>query len=249
MDEPEQTSEAHEKTAPLTRRGLLAGAAGAAAALGTEELGVAGALAGIKPPKRPKTPAGVLRVLMAGNRRYMAGKIKRLDYNRLGDRIAETQKPLAAIITCADSRISPSVIFDLGLGNVFVSRVAGNSMDVGTLGSTEYAVAVLGVHLVMVLGHSNCGAVKAAIEVANGKKRYPPKKYGAIGPVVDAIVGPVKTIPPARRTVNRSIIVNARAQARRIADRGPIIKPAIASGQIRVVAAVYDIGNGRVSLV
>jgi carbonic anhydrase len=252
MEEPEQTPEEQEPPAPLTRRGLLAGAVGVGAALGAEELGMTEAvagIAGIKPPPRPKTPAGVLRVLMAGNRRYMRGKIKRLDYNRLGDRIAETQKPLAAIVTCADSRISPSVIFDLGLGNVFVSRVAGNSMDVGTLGSTEYAVGVLGVHLVMVLGHSNCGAVKAAIEVANGTKTYPPKKYGAIGPVIDAIVGPVKTIPPAHRTVNRSIVVNARAQARRIAARGPIIKPAIASGQIRVVAAVYDIATGRVSLV
>lgn len=251
MDEPEQTPEEQEPTAPLTRRGLLAraGAAGAAAALGAEELGLVQAAARPRPPKRPKTPAGVLRVLMEGNRRYMQGKIKRLDYNRLGDRIAETQKPLAAIVTCADSRISPSVIFDLGLGNVFVSRVAGNSMDVGTLGSTEYGVGVLGVHLVMVLGHSDCGAVKSAIEVANGTKTFPPKKYGAIGPVIDAIVGPVKTIPPARRTVDRSIIVNARAQARRIAARGPIIKPAIESGQIRVVAAVYDIASGRVSLV
>ena len=249
MDEPEQTTEEQEPRASVTRRSLLAGAAGAAAALGAEEIGVAGVLARVKPPRRPNTPAGVLRVLLEGNRRFTAGKIKRLDYSRLGDRIAETQKPLAAIVTCADSRLSPSVIFDLGLGNVFVSRVAGNSMDVGTLGSTEYAVGVLGVHLVMVLGHSDCGAVKAAIEVANGTKTYPPKKYGAIGPVIDAIVGPVKTIPPARRTVNRAIVVNARAQARRIAERGPIIKPAIASGQIRVVAAVYDIRSGRVSLV
>jgi carbonic anhydrase len=251
MDEPEQTPEEQQPTVPMTRRGLLAraGAVGAAAAIGAEEIGVAEAVAGLKPPRRPSTPAGVLRVLMAGNRRYMRGKIKKLDYNRLGDRIAETQKPLAAIITCADSRLSPSVIFDLGLGNVFVSRVAGNSMDVGSLGSTEYAVGVLGVHLVMVLGHSNCGAVKAAIEVANGTKTYPPKKYGAIGPVIDTIVGPVKTIPRSRRTVDRSIVVNARAQARRVANRGPIIKPAIASGQIRVVAAVYDIATGRVSLV
>lgn len=225
-----------------------AGALGAAA-LGAEQVFASETLAAPRPPRRPSTPAGTLKVLMDGNARYVADKIRSVDYNRLGDRIAETQKPLAAIITCADSRISPSVIFDLGLGNVFVSRVAGNSMDPGTLGSSEYAVAVLGVHLVMVLGHSNCGAVKAAIEVANGKKKYPAKKYGAIGKFVDAVVGPVRALPRSQRTLPRSIAANARAQALRVAGRGPIISSAVRSGQVQVVAAVYDIGSGRVSLV
>jgi carbonic anhydrase len=163
MGAPDRDVRGPQSSESLTRRGLItrAGAAGAAAvgaaALGETEL-VAEAGAAIKPQPRPKTPDGVLRALMAGNRRYVSGKIRQVDYNRLGDRIAETQKPLAAIITCADSRISPSVIFDLGLGNVFVSRVAGNSIDAGTLGSTEYAVAVLGVQLVVVLAHSDCGS-------------------------------------------------------------------------------------------
>src|SRR5437016_4136505 len=108
--------------------------------------------------RRSAPPCGVLRRPLCSGDGWLSS------VDRLGDRIAETQKPLAAIVTCADSRISPSVIFDLGLGNVFVSRVAGNSIDVGSLGSTEYAVAVLGVHLVMVLGHSNCGAVRGALE-------------------------------------------------------------------------------------
>ena len=226
----------------LTRRHLVTRAcAVGAAVLTSDQLGIAGATAAQKPPPRPRTPAGALRVLMEGNRRYRNGHIQAVDYNRLGDRIAETQKPLAAIVTCADSRISPSVIFDLGLGNVFVSRVAGNSMDVGTLGSTEYAVAVL--------GHSNCGAVRAAIKVANGEESFPPKHFGAIGEVVDALVEPIRTLPSRQRTVERSIEINARAQARRIAGRGPIIKKAVASGDVRVVAAVYDIRTGSVSLV
>ncbi len=231
----------------LTRRHLVTRAG--AAVLTSSQLGIAGAIAAPKPPPRPRTPAEALRVLMEGNRRYRNGHIQAVDYNRLGDRIAETQKPLAAIVTCADSRISPSVIFDLGLGNVFVSRVAGNSMDVGTLGSTEYAVAVLRVHLVMVLGHSNCGAVKAAIKVANGEESFPPKHFGAIGEVVDALVEPIRTLPRRRRTVERSIEINARAQAKRLAGRGPIINKAVASGDLRVVAAVYDIRTGSVSLV
>ncbi len=228
----------------LTRRRLTAQAGVAGAAVDPAE-----AAAAPKPPRRPRTPAEALRALMSGNRRHVTGRIESLDYNRLGNRIAQTQKPFAAIITCADSRVSPPVIFDLGLGNVFVSRVAGNSADVGTVGSTEYAVAELGVHLVMVLGHSDCGAVKAAIEVAGGKQSFPPEKFGAIGAVVEAIVGPVRALPSSQRTLERSIAANARAQAKQISASGPIIRPAVASGRLRVVAAVYDIGTGRVSLV
>jgi carbonic anhydrase len=233
----------------LTRRRLLtrAGIVGASTlAAGGVEITEASA----NPrPVRPSTPAQALQTLQTGNARYATGNIRSTDYNRLGDRIAETQKPFAAIIACADSRVSPPVIFDLGEGNVFVSRVAGNSVDVGTLGSTEYAVAELGVLLVMVLGHSDCGAVKAAIKVAGGKASFPRNKFGAIGAVIAPVVGPVKALPPGQRTVQRSIAANARAQASRIAATGPIIKPAVAAGRVRVVGAVYDIRSGRVSLV
>ena len=249
MSEQRQPSDEFKRDRALTRRHLLARAGLAGAALGSGALGGADALAALKPPPRPRTPAQALRALQLGNRRYVSGNIKRLDYNRLGNRIAETQRPFAAIVACADSRISPPVIFDLGLGNVFVSRIAGNSVDTGTLGSTEYAVAELGVLLVMVLGHSDCGAVKAAIKVANGKASFPRAKFGAIGPMIRPVVGAVKTLPKKQRTLNRSIVVNARTHAKRFADTGPIINHAVASGHVQVVAAVYDIRSGRVSLV
>jgi carbonic anhydrase len=219
------------------------------AALGTGGLEGADALAARKPPQRPSTPAQALRALQLGNQRYVSGKINRFDYNRLGDRIAETQKPFAAIITCADSRLSPSVIFDLALGNVFVSRVAGNSINNGMIGSTEYAIAELRVLLVMVLGHSDCGAVKAAIKVANGKASFPRAKFGAIGPMITPVVRAVRTVPKKQRTLKRSIAVNAGVQAKRFAANGPIIDHAVASRQVQVVAAVCDIRSGRVSLV
>lgn len=202
-----------------------------------------------KPPPRPSTPVEALQALKAGNQRYLSGKTQALDYNRLADRIAETQKPFAAIVGCADSRVSPSVIFDLGLGNIFVSRVAGNSVDVATLGSTEFAVAVLGVLLVMVLGHSNCGAVKAALDVVNGDASFPPQEFGAIGSMIKPVIDPVKALPKKQRTLDVSIAANARAQATRLANTGPIINRAVASGHLQVVAAVYDIGSGRVKLV
>lgn len=197
----------------------------------------------------PKNPQEALALLKQGNRRYERGKLQLRDYSVAGEDIATKQTPFAAIITCGDSRLSPPLVFDVHHGNLFVSRVAGNSLDVGTLGSTEYAVKVLGVKLVMVLGHSDCGAVKSAIAVANGTASYPPDRYGAIGEVINAIVPPIQALPPAERTVDHSIVVTAITQAADLSTRTPIVKPAIDAGQIEVVAAVYNIKDGKVSLV
>jgi carbonic anhydrase len=197
----------------------------------------------------PKDPQEALQLLVKGNRRYQKGKLQLRDYSPVGEDRASKQMPFAAIITCADSRISPTLIFDVERGNIFVSKVAGNSIDTGTLGSTEYAIKVLGVKLVVVLGHSDCGAVKSAIGVANGTASYPPDQYGAIGAVVDNLVPPIETVPPDQRTVPRCVSVNAEAQAADIASRGPIVKQAIDAEKIAVVAAVYDIKTGKVSLI
>jgi carbonic anhydrase len=237
-----------------SRRDFLGKAGGLAAAATLGPAAVADALAkaqkhGKKRGPHPKNPAEALNLLVKGNRRYQKGKLQLRDYSPVGEDRAHDQKPFAAIITCADSRVSPTLMFDVERGNIFVSKVAGNSIDTGTLGSTEYAVKVLGVKLVMVLGHSDCGAVKAAIGVANGTSSYPPDKYGAIGDFVDKIVPSVQGIPPADRTLPNCVHANARAQAADIAGRGPIVKPAIDAGQIAVVPAVYNIKNGKVILI
>ena len=198
--------------------------------------------------QRPSSPAEALAALQAGNERYAAGAPESIDYDRLGERI-ETHQPFAAVIACADSRVSLPAIFDVGEGHIFVSRVAGNSVEPGTLGSTEYAVAQLGVSLVMVLGHSDCGAVKAAIEVVDGRASFPREKFGAIGSVIEPVVGPVKALPADRRSVPEAVAANARAQAGRLAATAPIVEQAVAVGRVRVVAAVYDLGSRRVSLV
>lgn len=234
----------------FSRRSFVKGVGGVAGAtvLGASFLGGSDAFARTL-PSPPTTPDEALKTLMRGNRRYRRGDLELRDYTPVGDRIAETQEPFAAIITCADSRISPVLVFDLGRGNLFVSRIAGNSIDTGTLGSTEYAIAVLGVKLVLVLGHSDCGAVKAAIAVANGTASYPADRYGAIGAFVDLVVPTVSALQPADRTLDRSIAANAAAQAQKLAASTPIVKPAVDAGDVRVVAAVYDIATGRVSLV
>jgi carbonic anhydrase len=212
--------------------GAVTGAAALGGAGAAEAL--AGATGGNAP--HPKTPAEALRILQAGNKRYRQGKLSLRDYSPVGEKRASEQKPFAAIITCADSRISPELVFDVERGNIFVSRIAGNSIDSGTLGSTEYGIAVLGVKVVMILGHSDCGAIKAAIGAVTEGKTYPSSKYGSIGKVVDLLTPTVKSLPADQRTLGRCVPANAIAQA-------------IKSGSIEVVAGVYNIANGAVSIV
>jgi carbonic anhydrase len=199
-------------------------------------------------PTHPETPDEALRILLEGNERHRSGKQELRSYSPLGERHSEGQRPFAAIIACADSRVSPTLIFDLDRGNLFASKVAGNSIDTGTLGSTEFAVATLDVKLVVVLGHSDCGAVKAAIDVADGRNSYPPDQYGAIGSVVDAVVPSVKSLPGEQRTLPNCVAANARAQAKEIEATEPVVGPAVEAGRLRVVAAVYDVENGVVEL-
>jgi carbonic anhydrase len=108
---------------------------------------------------------------------------------------------------------------------------------------------VLGVKLVLLLGHSDCGAVKSATAAANGPATYPPGQYGAIGAVVDRIVPPIQALPPGERTLSNSIVVNAQARASEIANSDPIIRPAVDAGRLAVVSGVYDIADGKVSLI
>jgi carbonic anhydrase len=202
---------------------------------------------GVQGP-HPQTPDEALQVLREGNQRYVNGQLELRDLSPVGEEIASKQAPFVAIITCADSRISPALVFDVVGGNLFVSRIAGNSIDTGTLGSTEYAVAVLGAKLILVLGHSDCGAVKAAISVADGSNSFPPSTYGAIGAVVDLIVPSVKALPADQRDLAHATVKNAEDQAQIIEAKDPIIAPAVKAGKLKVVSAVYDTGTGRVSL-
>jgi carbonic anhydrase len=240
-----------KKDSFLSRRRFIGGlgaVTGAAALGGAGAVEALAASTGGRAP-HPRTPAEALRVLQAGNKRYRQGKLSLRDYSPVGERRASEQKPFAAIITCSDSRISPELVFDVERGNIFVSRIAGNSVDNGMLGSTEYAIAVLGVKLVVVLGHSDCGAIKAAISAVTEGKTYPSSKYGAIGGVVDLLVPTVKSLPADERTLGRCVPANAIAQAQDLSRRGPIIAPAVQAGTIDVVAGVYNIANGAVSIV
>lgn len=193
----------------------------------------------------PGSPTEALERLMDGNARYIANKA--MAPGRDSDRRAltgsEGQSPYAAIISCADSRVAPEILFDEGIGDLFVMRVAGNIVDPHTLGSLEFGVAVLGCKTIMVLGHEQCGAVKASMDVAAGGDKLP----GNIQSLADKIGPYVKGIP--KKQVAKAVKTNARKTAEEILATSSIIKDAVDSGKANIVAAYYDLDEGRVTMV
>lgn len=197
-----------------------------------------------------KDPDAVLQDLIEGNRRFALGKTEGPrrrpdDFSAL----ATGQRPEAIVVSCADSRVPPEILFDQGVGDLFVVRVAGNVVaSSGALvkGSIEYGVAELGATLIVVLGHSECGAVKAALQNLNAKKPLP----GAIGPLVN-LIKPAAAAAKAQSgdPLENAIRGNVLNGVRRLKELGPIVGPAIAKKQVKVVGGVYDLKSGVVSIV
>ncbi|NWF82797.1 MAG: carbonic anhydrase [Bryobacteraceae bacterium] len=193
-------------------------------------------------------PAGVapekaLARLMEGNRRHVQHRERHpdMEVKRRHELATSGQHPFAIIIGCADSRVPPELVFDQGLGDMFVIRDAGNVVDEGILGSIEYAVEHLGVRLVMVLGHEKCGAVSAAI--AGGEA------HGHVKVVVDAIQPAVEeSAKEPGDKVHNCVVANARRTARLIRESEPVLKSLASSGRNLVVAADYDLYSGKVEL-
>jgi len=199
----------------------------------------------------PSSPAAdeALQRLLKGNQRFVHGSTKNprrapADFRAL----AEGQRPVAVIMGCADSRVPPELLFDQGVGDLFVVRVAGNVVGGGGVfvkGSIEYAVAELGVRLIMVLGHSSCGAVKAAIKHVDDGDPLP----GAIAELVNRIrpaVIKAKDMPGDR--LANAISANVLLGVETLNNLDPIVRPAVSSGQAKVVGAVYDLRTGAVTL-
>lgn len=182
------------------------------------------------------TPEQALARLKAGNMRFVKHKEKHPDisFDRRRSLSRDGQHPYAVILGCSDSRVPPELIFDEGLGDLFVIRDAGNVVDDEVLGSIEYAVEHLGVRLVVVLGHEKCGAVSAA--VAGGEA------HGHIKAVMKAIepaVEETKGMPGDK--VHNCVLANARRVARLIRESEPILKEAADHKKIQVIAADYDL--------
>ena len=196
-----------------------------------------------------------LQLLLEGNKQFaQKGVVRNLDKMvsvKRRTELALVQKPFAVVIACSDSRVSPELLFDKGLGEIFVVRVAGNIVGSHELGSVEYAVEHLGAKLVMVLGHERCGAVTATYNAHLAGN----KVEGNIGSLVDSIDPAVTTALAHGATGNKAEIIeqctleNIRLVAHEIETSSPILKEAIEKGHLQLVKAYYDLDNGKVSVI
>jgi carbonic anhydrase len=202
------------------------------------------------PRSTPAPPSDkVLSLMLEGNKRFAAGSSTHprrtpADFKPL----ASGQNPIACVVTCSDSRVGPEILFDLGIGELFVVRIAGNYVDgagAAVKGTVEYAVAELGVSVIMILGHSQCGAVKAAIEHIHDNDALP----GAINDLVNAIKPAV--LESQHKTGNlleNAIRTNVKRGVDRLDDLQPIIAPAVKAGKLKIAGGVYDLATGKVQL-
>ncbi|MBW4507003.1 MAG: carbonic anhydrase [Scytonematopsis contorta HA4267-MV1] len=196
----------------------------------------------VKKPQ-PVSPDSALKQLIEGNRRFVEGKRAAPNQSRL--RLQETavaQYPFASILGCADSRVPAEIVFDQGLGDLFVVRVAGNVSSQTAIGSLEFSTAVLGSQLIVVLGHAKCGAVIAAIK----NEPLP----GRIGVFVEEIKPAVETVRYKTGDVEKnSIIANVQYQVKKLSESSTIIGGLIKEGKLKIVGGLYDLASGKVTLV
>lgn len=182
------------------------------------------------------------QILMEGNKRYVEARMSHP--NQTAQRrteIAQGQHPLAAIVSCADARVPPEIVFDQGLGDLFVVRLAGNILDDAALASLEYAVEHLGVQYIMILGHSHCGAVEAAIKGGTVP--------GHIGSLVRAIQPAVdKARHQPGNLLENAVRANVIMVVQQLKSSKPILEESIKKGGLTVVGALYDLNDGTVTI-
>ncbi|MEM7664651.1 MAG: carbonic anhydrase [Pseudomonadota bacterium] len=235
----------------ISRRSILgsAGALGATAVVGGGATAAYAEPGEAPPPPAPPAselnPQQALDLLIQGNNDFLGGRqttVLTASERRL--ELAKGQNPFAAYVTCSDSRVPPELLFGRGLGELFIIRNAGNTVDTVALGSIEYAVAVLQVPLVVVMGHESCGAVKAATDVVTDNATFP----GAIGPMIEPIIPAVlqargeegDLLENSVRSNVRRVVKNLREQS------DPIMLKPQEEGKLRVVGAYYDLDQGKV---
>jgi carbonic anhydrase len=183
--------------------------------------------------------------LKAGNEKYAsAPQVCAVELAKQRDQVAKGQTPWASIIACSDSRVPPELLFGgLGLGELFVARNAGNMVDTATMGTIEYGAEHLGVPLIVVMGHENCGAVAAACEVVAKHAKFP----GSIGPMLDAIVPAAKAVyGKPGDFVENTVRESAKRTAVKVATKSAIVSHLIKANKVKVLAARYDLDDGRV---
>ncbi len=190
------------------------------------------------------SPDEALETLKAGNRAFLEGKVN-LEAASAERRfeIAKGQRPFAVLVGCSDSRVSPEILFERQLGELFIVRNAGNTVDLSALGSIEYAVLELGVPLILVLGHEKCGAVDAAVSIVTDNTEFP----GSIGAMVEPILPAVLAMrDEPGDLLDNSVRENVRRVVARLLDSDPLLNGPIAEGRLKIVGARYDLDSGEV---
>ncbi len=191
------------------------------------------------------SPDEALSRLLEGNERFVNGQGGKYNLKKEREETAKGQHPFATIIACSDSREPPEHIFDQGIGEIFVIRSAGNVVYGDALkASVEYAIFHLNTPLVMVLGHEDCGAVKAAVAMVNGKE-----VEGAIKNLLDHIVENAKIEKNANYSVDEFAKLNALATVYRIREMNEQIKELEREGKLKLVAAFHKLKNGKVDVI
>lgn len=234
----------HCENERVGRRDLLRFGAAGIVALGLE--GVSWQVRAADGTPTALSPGEAFAALKSGNERYVSHpELCSIDLAEQRSAVAAHQAPWATIISCADSRVPPELIFGgHGVGELFVARNAGNLVDTATLGTVEYGAAVLGSPLIVVLAHTNCGAVKAACDVVTKNATYP----GAIGPMIE----PILPAALAVRSAPGDLVNNAaKESAKRTAGRLTVVSTLIAglagAGKLKITAAIYDLKTGVVT--
>jgi carbonic anhydrase len=191
------------------------------------------------------TPDMVIQALKEGNQRFLNNDLTARDYSAQVRKSTDAQYPKAIVLSCVDSRVPVEDVFDLGIGDIFVARVAGNFVNEDILGSMEFACKVSGSKLVLVMGHEHCGAIKAAVDDV---------KLGNITPMLEKIKPSVDRVDYSgeRNSKNTEFVAmvcesNVRHTIEQIRLNSPILKEMEDNGEIKIVGAVYDMDNGQVT--
>jgi carbonic anhydrase len=192
------------------------------------------------------TPDQVLQALKEGNQRFVSGNMVNRD---LGDQVRQTSKgqyPIAAIVGCIDSRVPPEMVFDMGIGDMFAARVAGNYVETDILGSLEFATKVAGAKVVLVLGHTECGAVKGACDnVELGNLTHTLSNIMPAVYAVGDIAGPRNS--KNKDFVNKVARKNVEMNVDNLVQRSDVIRELVEAGDVKVVGAIYDVHTGKVT--
>lgn len=192
------------------------------------------------------TPDAVLADLRTGNERFIKDQAIRRDHLAQARATASGQYPKAIILSCVDSRVLPEIIFDQGIGDLFVARIAGNFENSDILGSMEFATQLAGSRLIVVLGHSSCGAVEGACDGAELGNLT--ESLTNIGPAIEAS----RHVPEPHDSSNADFVAavahaNVDQTVRDITEKSPVLRQLVEKGSLRVVGAMYDLGTGRVT--